>query len=131
MDKPVKNPIVIIHQNNPERFDTAIVILALILYIVERYAIFAYLLNHSNPASGIESQMLGFLFGRPPFSILNILLGFDSSQGLFGIILPINFLAVVLQSGHFLLNYLMVRIPCHLIIGLIQRKPIIKTIDEQ
>jgi hypothetical protein len=131
MDKPVNKPIAIIHPNDLERFDTAIVILALILYIAERYAIFAYLFNHSNPVSGFESQILGFLFGRPPYSILNILLGFDSSQGLFGIILPINFLAVVLQFGHFLLNYLMVRFLFLLIIGLIQRKPINKTIDWQ
>jgi hypothetical protein len=131
MDKPVKKPIAIIHPNGLERFDTAIVILALIFYIVERCAIFAYLLNHSNPVSGFESQILGFLFGRPPYSFLNILLGFDSNQGLFGIILPINFLSVVLQSGHFLLNYLMVRIPFLLIIGLIQRKPINKKIDWQ
>ena len=131
MDKPVKKTIAIIHPNDLERFDTAIGIFALILYILERYAIFAYLLNHSNPVSGFESQILEFLFGRPPYSILNILLGFDSSQDLFGIILPINFLSVVLQSGHFLLNYLMVRFPFPIIIGLIQRKPINKTIDEQ
>ncbi|MGD0174250.1 MAG: hypothetical protein ABSC61_07440 [Anaerolineales bacterium] len=131
MDKTVKKPIAIIHPNGLERFDTAIVILALILYIAERYAIFAHLLNQINPVCGFESQILGFLFGRPPYTFLNIFLGFNSSQGLFGIILPINFLPVVLQTGHFLLNYLMVRFLFLLIIGLIQRKSINKTIDEQ
>lgn len=104
----------------PERYDGAIVVVALLFYIVERYALFAILLQR--PENGLESQILGFLYGRPPFSIRNILLGFDSNQGMFGLIMPNNLVAVVLQSGHFLLNYLIVRFPFSLIEKLQKRK---------
>jgi hypothetical protein len=64
---------------------------------------------------------MGFFFGRPPYSILNLLLGFDLNQGLFGLIQPMNLLAVMIQAVHFLVNFWIVRIPFLFITGLKER----------
>jgi len=63
-----------------ERFEFAFVITALALYVAERCLLFAFLQGHSGDAGRLESQVNEFLFGRPPYSIFNILLGFDLNQ---------------------------------------------------
>jgi hypothetical protein len=105
-----------------ERFDFAIVIIALILYVVERCLAFAFLQSRSGDAGALESQLMGFFFGRPPYSILNLLLGFDLNKGLFGLIQPMNLLVAIIQAAHFLVNFWIVRFSFLLIPGLMKRK---------
>jgi hypothetical protein len=107
---------------NLERFEFPIVAIALVLYVAERCLVFAFLQNRSGDAGVLESQVMGFFFGRPPYSILNLLLGFDLNQGFFGLIQPINLLRVISQAAHFLLNYWIVRLPLLLVTRLLKRK---------
>ena len=59
-----------------QRFETPIGLLAIALYVIERLLAFACLQNQAGSGAGLESQLLGFFFGQPPYSILDILLGF-------------------------------------------------------
>jgi hypothetical protein len=105
-----------------EGFEFPIVAIALVLYVAERCLVFAFLQSRSGDAGAFESQVMGFFFGRPPYSILNLLLGFDLNQGLFGLIQPMNLLAVMIQAVHFLINFWIVRIPFLFITGLINKR---------
>ncbi len=105
-----------------ERFEFAIVIIALALYVAERWFGFALLQGRTGFAGWFESQVKEFLFGQPPYSILNLLLGFDLNQGLFGFLQPLNLFRVVIQAAHFLINYWIVRAQLFFIAGLKDRK---------
>lgn len=88
----------------PQSADLAVVALALLLYVLERYAAFAFLEWRAGSGGSVEAQLLVFFFGPPPYSLIVILLGFDSYQGLFGLPLPGRFVQVVLQVLFFMLN---------------------------
>jgi hypothetical protein len=109
-------------KENLERFEFPIVAISLVLYMVERCLAFALLQSRSGDAGALESQIMVFFFGQPPYSILNLLLGFDLNQGLFGLIQPINLLRAMIQAAHFLVNYWIARFPFLLITGWIDRK---------
>jgi hypothetical protein len=94
-----------------ERFEFPIIAIAFVLYVVERCLAFAFLQSRSGDAGAFEFQVMGFLFGQPPYSILNLLLGFDLNLGLFGLFQPINLLRGMIQAAHFLANYWIVRFP--------------------
>jgi hypothetical protein len=98
-------------EDSLERFELPIVAIALVLYVIDRCLAFAFLQSRSGSASALESQVLGFFFGPPPYSILDILLGFDLNQGLFGLVQPRNFILVMIQIALFWVNYWIVRFP--------------------
>jgi hypothetical protein len=110
------------HPDDPERFEFVIVIIALGLYVAERCLAFAFLDSRGAGAGAMESLLRQILFGRPPFSIFNVVLGFDLNQGLFGLVQPFNLLAVTIQVVHFLINYGIVRIPFLLLANIIRRR---------
>jgi hypothetical protein len=99
------------YENDPERFEFPIIIIALVLYGLERWLAFAFLQSRSASAGALESMVMGFLFGQPPFSIFNILLGFELNQGLFVLLQPRILLSVTIQIAHFWVNYWIVRFP--------------------
>ena len=103
-----------------QRFETPIGLLAIALYVVERLLAFAYLQNQAGFA-GMESQLLGFFFGQPPYSILDILLGFDVPESLIGILNPRNIVQAVLQAVHFLINWWLAGLPFRLFLFIEKR----------
>ncbi len=104
-----------------QRFETPIGLLAIALYVIERLLAFAYLQNQAGSA-GMESQLLGFFFGQPPYSILDILLGFDVPETLIGILNPRNILQAILQTAHFLINFFLAGLPFRLLLLLEKRR---------
>jgi hypothetical protein len=97
--------------SNLEKYEFPIVAFALGFYVIERFLAFIFLQNWSVESGAMESQILGFLFGQPPYSILNILLGFDLNQGLFGFVQPRNLILAAIQIAHFGLNYWILKLP--------------------
>jgi hypothetical protein len=104
-----------------QRFETPIGLLAIALYIIERLLAFAYLQDQAGSA-GMESQLLGFFFGQPPYSILDILLGFDVPETLIGILNPRNILQAALQTVHFLINFFLAGLPFRFLLLLEKRR---------
>jgi len=94
---PAHNPL--------ERFEPLIGFLAFALYVAERCLAFACLQNFSGSGTGLETQLLEFFFGQPPYSIFNILLGFGPPESLLGILTPRNILQAILQGLQFLANW--------------------------
>jgi hypothetical protein len=88
----------------PQSADLAVVVLALLLYVLERYAAFVFLEWRTGSGGSVEAQLLGFFFGQPPYSLLDILLGFDSYQGLFGLPVWKYVPQVIIQGMLFLTN---------------------------
>ncbi len=104
-----------------QRFETPIGLLAIALYVIERLLAFTYLQNQAGSGAGMESQLLGFFFGQPPYSILDILLGFDVPETLIGIFNPRNILQALLQTAHFLINFFLAGLPFRLLMLLEKR----------
>ncbi len=92
------------------RFEIPIGLLAIALYAIERVLAFAYLQNQTGSA-GMESRLLGFFFGQPPYSILDVLLGFDVPETWIGFLNPMNILQTLLQTLHFLINWFLSGLP--------------------
>lgn len=111
------------HTTDPERFEAVIIIIAFVLYVAERYFAFVFLDSRAAGAGAMESLVRQVMFGRPPYSFLNVLLGFDLNQGLFGLVQPINLLAVTIQVILFLINYWIVRFPFLLVVKITSGKP--------
>jgi hypothetical protein len=97
------------YKDDPERFEFPII--ALVPYGLERCLAFAFLQSRSASAGALESMVMGFLFGQPPYSIFNILLGFELNRELFVLIQPRILLSVAIQIIHFWMNYWIVRFP--------------------
>ncbi len=108
-------------ESDPKRFDTAIGLLALALYVIERCLAFALLQSRSVSGAGWESELLGYFFGQPPYSIFNILLGFTVPEGLLAMLNPRNIAQAVLQAAHFLTNWWIVGLPFRLFLFLEKR----------
>jgi hypothetical protein len=94
-----------------EQFEFQIGILALVLYVLERCAAFAFLQSRIAVAGAIESRIMEFFFGRAPYSVFDIVLGFGPPENMLEILNPINILKAGLQAGHFLVNWLIVGLP--------------------
>jgi hypothetical protein len=104
-----------------KRFETPIGLLAIALYVIERLLAFAFLQDRAGSGTGLESQLLGFFFGQPPYSILDILFGFDIPESLIGIFNPRNIIQAILQAVHFLINWWLAGLPFRLYLLLEKR----------
>jgi|WetSurMetagenome_2_1015567.scaffolds.fasta_scaffold79206_2 hypothetical protein len=109
-------------KSNLDRFDIPIGILALTLYVIERWIAFAWLQSRSGSGTGWEAQGLEFFFGRPPYSILDILLGFDVPESWLGLLHPKNIAQAVLQALHFLINWFLAGLPFRFLLFLEKRR---------
>ena len=98
------------------RFEIPIGILALALYVIERVWAFTYLQSRSVSGAGWETELLGFFFGQAPYSLVNILLGFDVTEALLVILNPRNIMQAVLQALHFLINLFLAGLPFRLLL---------------
>jgi hypothetical protein len=87
------------------------------LYIIQRCVAFAWLQSLSGSGTGWEANGLEFFFGRPPYSILDILLGFDIPESMLGLLNPKNIAQAVLQSMHFLINWFFAGVPFRIILS--------------
>ncbi len=96
------------------RFEIPIGLLAIALYVIERVLAFTWLRTVSASSTGLDSQLLGFFFGEPPYSILDILFGFDIPELLIGILNPKNIIQAVLQAVHFFINWWLAGLPFRL-----------------
>ena len=104
-----------------DKFGSLIIILALLIYISTRIFLFNYLPNSAS-SSSISSIIHHLLFGSEPFSIINVILGFDLNEGLFGLIQPKNLLLVIVQGCYFFLSYSFVRLPFIALTKILNRK---------
>jgi hypothetical protein len=101
---------------DPGRFDAAIGVLALALYVIERCLAFVFLESRSASAGLWETRLLEFFFGRPPYSIFDILAGFGPPEGMFALLSPRNILQALLQGLHFFANWWIARLPLQVIL---------------
>jgi len=92
--------------NATEKWGCAILIVAVVLFAIQRFVLFVILYQLSAAGSGSASQVLGFLFGEPPHSIFNIILGFPiPDEGLFFLLQPYNLLLGFVQAVHGGINF--------------------------
>jgi hypothetical protein len=96
---------------DPDRFEWPILLAAFGFYAIERCLVFAFLTGRAAPAGSLESQILEFFFGKQPYSIFDILLGFDFGGGWIEIFQPRNIILVMLQILHFWINYWVIKLP--------------------
>jgi hypothetical protein len=106
-----------------QRFGTPIGLLAIAVYVIERIAAFVCLRNRVGSGAGWESQLLGFFFGQPPYSILDILLGFDIPESWIGILDPRKIIQAVIQAIHFSINWWLAGLPFRLFLLLEKHGP--------
>jgi hypothetical protein len=86
--------------------------LATLLFAFQRYIAFRFLLHQTEQGSQISQQFLMFLFGKPPFSISDIFLGFQLfDEGVIFILQPRSWLIAIVQGIHFGLNIGIAYIP--------------------
>ena len=91
------------------------IIIAIILYALQRLFLFFYLQKLISEGSQIAINLFGVLFGPPPHGLLGVLLGFDFifSRGLFG---PSIFglfrfetlIVAIVQASHFAIIWFVV-----------------------
>lgn len=105
-----------------DRLEIPILLFALALYIIERCIAFVFLQSRSGSIGGLESQLLDFFFGQPPYSIFDLLLGFDPTGGLLDLLHPRSLLVVTVQIIHFWVNYWMIKLPFRLVFRIIDNR---------
>jgi hypothetical protein len=87
------------------RWGTAVLIVSVVLFAVERYVVFSALVPLASAGSHSAGEVLGFLYGNPPYSIFNVLLGFEiPAEGLFFLLQPHNVLLGISQAIHYGIN---------------------------
>ena len=87
------------------RWGCAILILATVLFAVQRVVLLAFLSSAASNGNALGTEALQFLFGSPPYSIIDTLLGFEiPDQGLFFLLQPHNLLLGLAQAVHFGIN---------------------------
>jgi hypothetical protein len=95
-----------------EKWGCAIFILATVLLTLERYLIFAVLLQQADRGNQAAEHLVVFLFGNPPFSIFDVLLGLSlPDEGLLFLLQPRNLVVLAIQAAHFGMNLGLVYIP--------------------
>ena len=87
------------------RWGWAVLIIAALLFAIERYILFSVLVPLSAAGSQAAAQALAFLYGNPPYSIFNVLLGFQiPDEGLMFLLQPHNMLLGFTQALHYGIN---------------------------
>ena len=89
-----------------ERWAGWIIGVAVVFFAVQRVILLGFLTSSSNAGNGLAVEVLRFLYGEPPYSILDTLLGFYvPEQGLLFLLQPHNLLLALAQAIHFGANY--------------------------
>jgi len=97
------------------RYGCLILIIATILFAIQRYFIFLFLGYLSTQASSTASSALDFLFGESPYSVFDVLLGFEiPDEGLFYLLQPRNWALGLVQAIHWGLNIGLATLPFRL-----------------
>jgi hypothetical protein len=88
-----------------QRWGWAVLIIAALLFAIERYILFSVLVPLSAAGSQAAAQTLAFLYGNPPYSFFDVLLGFQiPDEGLMFLLQPHNMLLGFAQAIHFGIN---------------------------
>ncbi|MGB4801837.1 MAG: hypothetical protein WBV59_04210 [Anaerolineae bacterium] len=88
-----------------QRWGWAVLIIAALLFAIERYIFFAVLVPLSAAGSQAAAQILAFLYGTPPYSTFDVLLGFQiPDEGLMFLLQPHNMLLGLTQAIHYGIN---------------------------
>ena len=89
-----------------------ILIIATVLFAIQRFLIFSFLGNLSSQANSTASAILDFLFGEPPYSVFDLLLGFEMpDDALFYLLQPRNWALGLVQAIHWGLNIGLAMLP--------------------
>jgi hypothetical protein len=92
-----------------ERWGCAIFAIGAVLFASQRFILFNLLLPASELENTAAAQAHRFLFGHPPYSIVDVLLGFEvPDEGLLFLLQPHNLLLGFTQALHTGLNLLVV-----------------------
>ena len=99
-------------QSSFERWGCVLLILATLLFAVERYLIFGVVQQWSAQGNRAAEQLVDLLFGEAPFSVFDVLLGFEfPDEGLLFLLQPRNLAVGAIQAVHFGLNLGLVTLP--------------------
>ena len=85
-----------------ERRSGWITAVAVIVFAAQRLTLLSYLTSLAAARSALAAEVLHFLYGEPPYSILDTLLGFYvPDEGLLFLLQPHNLLLALAQAVHF------------------------------
>lgn len=99
------------------KYGCAVFILAAVLFAVQRLILFSWLLYQSSLGRAFAPSATEFLFGNPPYTFTDILLGLEfPDEGLLYLLQPHNLAIAVTQAAHFGITIGLVYIPFFLFI---------------
>ena len=99
------------------KYGCAVFILAAVLFAVQRFILFGWLLLQSSLGRAFAPNATEFLFGNPPYSLTDILLGLEfPDEGLLYLLQPHNLAIAVTQAAHFGITIGLVYVPFFLFI---------------
>jgi hypothetical protein len=85
-----------------DRFGCAILFLAAVLFGVQRFILFSWLLHQWSVGRAFAPSVTEFLFGNPPYTLTDILLGLEfPDEGLIHLLQPHNLTIAVTQAVHY------------------------------
>jgi len=87
------------------RWGWAVLLIGALLFATQRYILFSVLVPLSAARSEAAAQTLAFLYGNPPYSIFDVLLGFQiPDEGIVFLLQPHNMLLGIAQALHYGIN---------------------------
>jgi len=99
------------------RFGCAILFLAALLFGAQRFVLFSWLLHQWSVGHAFAPSATEFLFGNPPYTLTDILLGLEfPDEGLIHLLQPHNLTIAVTQAVHYGIAIGLVYIPFFLFI---------------
>lgn len=88
-----------------EKFGCLIFTIAALLLAAQRYLAFVFLGWESASGSSTAFSIMDFMFGDPPYSVFDVLLGFQiPDEGIFFLLQPHNLALGLVQAVHFGIN---------------------------
>ena len=94
------------------KYGCAVLIIASVLFAVQRFILFSWLLYQASLGRAFAPSAAEFLFGNPPYTLTDILLGLEfPDEGLLYVLQPHNLAIAVTQAAHFGLTIGLVYIP--------------------
>jgi len=94
------------------KYGCAVLIIASVLFAVQRFILFSWLLYQASLGRAFAPSAAEFLFGNPPYTLTDILLGLEfPDEGLLYLLQPHNLAIAVTQAAHFGLTIGLVYIP--------------------